>query len=46
MTTKKIPIKNFRQKDTEKTKGKKPYRIRKQIEQEVTKEIKEFNANK
>ena len=34
--------KDFRQKETEEKKGKKTYRLRKQIQEELKKEIKEY----
>jgi len=37
--------KSFRQKDTEQKKGKKPFRLRKQIQEEQKEELKQY-ANK
>lgn len=36
--------KNFRQKDNEEKKGKKAYRLRKQIQEEIEKEIKQYES--
>jgi len=42
MFTKSLPKKNYKQRDNEDTKGKKAYRLRKQIQEEQQKEIKDY----